>query len=82
MEKTYDFRHVQDDNGGFETDTDTSNQTTDDDSSKSISSTSNHLDDATNNVDQAAHDDSPFTSNAIRDITSDDGTEESTSREN
>jgi hypothetical protein len=40
------------------------------------------LNDNTNHVDQAAHDDSPFTSNAVRDITSDDGTEESTGREN
>ncbi len=77
--RTYNLGHVEDDNGRFETDSDTSNQTTNDDCSESITSTSDHLNNDTDHVDQTSENDSPFATNAIRDITSDDSTEESTS---
>jgi len=80
-ENTHNFRHVENDNGRLETDSDTSNETTNDDSSKGVTSTSDHLDDDTDGIDDTASNDSPFTSNAIGNITSDDGTEESTGRQ-
>lgn len=75
------LRHVQDDNGRLETDTDTGNETTDDDASESITMTSNHLNNNTNSVDEATHDDSPLAADTVGKITSDEGTEEGTAGE-
>ena len=78
----YDFRHVQDDNGGLKSDTETSNHTTANNKSERITThTREHLDHDTGDVDAATKDDSPFSANSLRDITSDDCTEESPSRQ-
>jgi hypothetical protein len=74
--------HVENDDSGLETDTETSNETTDNDASKRITVTSDHLDNNTNAVDSATHDDSPLATHAVGKITSDQGTEEGTAREN
>lgn len=74
--------HVENDNSRLETDTDTSNETTDDDASQRVTVTSDHLDDNTDSVDNATIDDSPLATNAVGKITSDEGTEEGTAREN
>jgi hypothetical protein len=81
--ETYDLGHVQNDDGGFETNTDTSNQTTSDNSAKGGTDfrTSEHLNDHTDEVDDAATDDGPFATDEICHITSDDGAEESTAGE-
>lgn len=89
--------HVQDDNGGLETDTDTGNSTT---SNQKIAAGSSNLqndtwrarvslDNAiarkmslTNDVDHAAHDDGPLAANHVGDVTGQDGTHEGTSRKN
>ena len=77
------FAHVQDDDGRFETNTETSNKTADDDDSQVTTSaarnTSDHLDNNTDCVDEAAHDDSPFSTNDFSDVATNDSTEESTS---
>lgn len=79
---THNFTHVQDDDSTFETNTKTSNQTTSNNDTQGVATdASDHLDDHTDHVDEAAHDDSPFATDALGDITSDDGTEEGTSRE-
>ena len=78
---TYNLRHVQDNNGGFETDTHTSNETTDNDNSESISKTSEHLNDYSDHVDGASENNSPFTAHAVSNITSGDSTKECTGRE-
>ena len=78
MVATYNLRHVQDNNGRLETDTDTGNETTSDDASKRITMTSNHLDNNTEAVDDATSNDSPLAADAVSDITGDDSTEEST----
>lgn len=74
-----DLRHVQNDNGGFETDTETGDETTSNNQTKTVRG---NLKNNTDHVDSATHDDSPATTNGISDITSDDGSEESTGREN
>ena len=79
---TYNLGHVENDDSGLETDTETSNETTDNDASKSVTVTSDHLDNDTNAVDHATHDDSPLATHAVGKITSDQGTEEGTTREN
>ena len=73
-----DLRHVKNDNGGFETDTETGNETTSNDQTKTVGS---DLENDTNDVDHATDDDSPTTTNGVSDITSDDGSEEGTGRE-
>lgn len=75
------LRHVQNDNGRLETDTDTGNETTDNDASKSITMTSNHLNNNTNSVDKATSNDSPLATHAVSKITSDEGTKEGTAGE-
>lgn len=75
---TYNLRHVQNDDSGLETDTDTGNETTDNDGSKWITSTSDHLDDNTDGVDQAADDNSPLATNKVGDVAGNDSTKEGT----
>lgn len=48
---TYDFRHVQNDNGTLEADTETSHKTASDDQTESVARTSAHLNANTNSVD-------------------------------
>lgn len=81
MVATYNLRHVQDNNGRLETDTDTGNETTSDDASKRITMASNHLDNNTEAVDDATSNDSPLAADAVSDITGDDSTEEGTAGE-
>lgn len=73
-----DFRHVKNDDSRLEANTETSNETAGDDSSESITSTSDHLNNHTDAVDDAAHDDSPFSPNAISQVTGNQSTEECT----
>ena len=80
---THDFTHVQNDNSRLETSTKTSNQTTSNNDTEGITaSASNQLDDNTNSINNAADDDSPLATNHIGHITSDQCTEESSSRQN
>jgi hypothetical protein len=74
-----DLGHVQNDNGGFETDTETSNETASNDQTKTVGG---DLENDTDDVDKTTDDDSPATTDGVGDITSDDGTEEGTGREN
>jgi hypothetical protein len=74
-----DLGHVQNDNGRFETDTETGNETTSNDQTKTVGS---DLENDTDNVDETTNDDGPATTDGVGDITSDDGTEEGTGREN
>jgi hypothetical protein len=71
--------HVQNDNGRFETDTETGDETTSNDQTKTVRG---DLKNDTDNVDSATDDDSPTTTDGVGDITGDDSTEESTGREN
>lgn len=80
--ETYNLRHVQDDNGRLETDTNTGNETTSDDASEGITMTSDHLNNNTKAVDDATSNDSPLAADAVSDITGDDSTEEGTAGEN
>lgn len=82
MGRTHNLGHVQDDNGRLETDTKTSNETTDDDSGKGITRTSNHLDNDTKHVDKAASDDGPLSANSIGDISGDNSAQEGTQGQN
>ena len=83
VRRTHDFTHVENDDGRFETDTKTSNDTSSDNGTKGIDlRTSDHLNNDTDQVDQAAHNDSPFTTNSLSDVTSDESSKESTSGEN
>lgn len=79
--KTHNLRHVQDNNGRLETDTDTSNQTTGDNGSQSIALASNHLNDNTDAVDDTTADDGPLSANAIGKVTSDQGAKEGAARQ-
>mgnify|MGYP006953142671 CR=1 FL=1 len=73
-----DLRHVQNDNGGLETDTETGDETTSNDQTKTVRG---DLENNTDDVDKAADDDSPATTDGVSDITSDDGAEEGTGGE-
>lgn len=80
---THDFTHIQNDNSRLETRPNTSNQTTSNNDTEGITaSTSNQLDDNTNSINNAAYDDGPLATNDIGHITSDQCTEESSSRQN
>lgn len=80
---THNFAHVQNDNGGFETNTNTSDQTTSDDNAKSVTrNTGDHLNNNTNCVDKTASNHSPFSADHVSNVTSGDGTKEGTSGEN
>lgn len=79
---THNLRHVQNDNGGLETDTDTGNKTTGDDSSEGVAGASDHLDDHTEHVDSAAIDDSPLAAEMVGEIAGNEGTEEGSAGEN
>lgn len=72
------LRHVENDNGGDETDTDTSNETTGNDGAESGRVVGNHLDNNTDSVDDASGNDSPLAAHPISEITSDESTEEGT----
>ena len=73
-----DLRHVQNDNGRLETDTETGNETTSDNQTKTVGG---DLENNTDDVDSATDDDSPATTDGVSDITGDDSTEEGTGRE-
>lgn len=70
--------YSQDDNGRDETDTETSNETT---SYHDTEASGSSLKDTTDDEDEAASDDGQTTADEIGDITSNDGTEEGTSRQ-
>jgi hypothetical protein len=70
--------HVQNDNGRDETDTETSNDAT---SSHKTKTSRGALEDTSDGEDTATQDDGEPTTNEICEITSDDGAEESTSRQ-
>lgn len=72
-----DLRHVENDDGGDETDTETCNETT---SNKETKSVGGDLENDTDNVDTATSDDSRTTSNNVCHITGDDSAKEGTSR--
>lgn len=76
--RTYNLRHVQNDNGRLETDTETGNQTTGNNGAKSVFGRGNHLDNDSEHVDATADDDGPLSANPVGNITSDQGTEEGT----
>jgi hypothetical protein len=79
---TYNLRHVENDDGRLETDTDTSNHATCNNGPKGVLLAGDHLDYDTDHVDKAAEDDSPLTADPVGKITSDDSTEEGAAREN
>lgn len=72
------LRHVQNDNGGDETDTETSNETT---SSHDTEASGSGLEDTTNAEDSTTHDDGDTATDEISDITSHDGAKEGTGRQ-
>lgn len=90
------LRHVQNDDGGLETDTETGDDTTSNEESESVrSSLENHTcrslasiqaivawfaEKFTDEVDRAASDDGPLAADHVGDITGDDSTEEGTGR--
>jgi hypothetical protein len=69
------FGHVQDDNGGDETDTKTGNDTT---SNHDTETSGRSLKDATNSENGASENDGKSTSDEISEVTSDNGTEKGT----
>jgi len=73
------LRHVQDDNGGLKTDTDTGDETTSNDQTETSRGS---LKNDTNDVDTATKDDGPLATNDVGGVTSDESTEEGTGREN
>lgn len=80
---TYNLTHVKNDDGTLETDSNTSDDTTTDNYTKSTSpNTSKHLNDNTDDVDKAASNNSPFAANSVGDIASNDSAKEGTSGEN
>lgn len=79
---THNLRHVQNDNGGLEADTDTGNETAGDDCSEGVAGASDHLDDHTEHVDSAAIDDSPLAAEMVGEIAGNEGTEEGSAGEN
>lgn len=79
--EAHNLRHVQNDDGRLEPDTNARDETTGDDHSKRVSKTGKHLNNDTDDVDDTAGDDGPFSTDHVRHITGDDGTEEGTGRE-
>ena len=73
-----DLGHVENDNCGFETDTETSDETTSDNETKTVGS---DLKNDTDDVDEATNDDSVLATEDFGDITGDDSTEKGTGRE-
>ena len=73
-----DFGHVQNDNGGDEADTETSDQATGDQETNDGRSS---LEDDTNDEDGAARDDGRSTTEPVRQITGDERTEEGSGRQ-
>jgi len=73
------FRHVENDDGRDETDTETGNDTTDDDGGETFSS--KHLDDDSDEVDGTTGDDGGPSSDHVGGVTGDDGTKEGTGRQ-
>lgn len=71
-----DLGHVQNDDGGDETDTETSDETT---SSHHTETSGGSLEDTTNAEDGTTEDDGDTATDEVGDVTSHDGTEESTS---
>lgn len=78
------FAHVEDNNGRFETDANASNETTSNDYAQVAATlnSSDHLDDNTEHVDAAAHDNGPLSADDFSHVTTNECTEESTSGEN
>ena len=74
-----DLRHVQDDDGRDETDTETSDKTASNDEAQARRGS---LENDTDDEDEAAEDDGRTTTNPISEITTHKGAEEGTSREN
>lgn len=74
-----DLRHVQDDDGGDEADTETSNETTGNEQTKAAGRS---LKNNTNDEDEAASDDSSTATEPISEVTSDQSTKEGSSGEN
>ena len=74
-----DLRHVHDDGCRYESDTETSNQAT---GNKQAKPTASDLQDDTDDEDTAAEDDSGTATDEISQVTSHDGAEECTGREN
>lgn len=79
--KTHNLRHVQDDDGRLEADTDTSDETTSDDDAEGVAETSDHLDDDTNHVDEAAENDSPLAAHEVGEVAGDESAKEGTARQ-
>jgi hypothetical protein len=73
------FRHVENDDGRDETDTETGNDTTDDDGGETFSS--KHLDDDSDEVDGTTGDDGGPSSDHVGGVTGDEGTKEGTGRQ-
>jgi len=73
MAKTYNFGHVKNDDGGFETNTKTSNETT---SNKETETTRGNLQDDTDDVNDATNDDSITTTNHLSQVTCNESTKE------
>ena len=73
------YGHVQDDNGGDEADTETSDETTSDHDTET---SRRRLKDTSNREDTATGDDGHAASDKVGAVASDDGTEESTAGEN
>lgn len=73
------FRHVENDDGRDETDTETGDDTTDDDGGETFSS--EHLDDDSDEVDGTTGDDSGPSSDHVGGVTGDEGTKEGTGRQ-
>lgn len=71
--------HVQNDDGGNETDTESSNQTT---SNEKTEAGGSSLEDNTNDENEAASNDGGTTTEPVSQVTGDQSTEESTSRQN
>jgi hypothetical protein len=78
---THNLRHVENDNGGFETDAETGDETTDNDGSKRVTSARDHLDDDTDHIDEAAQNNSPFATNEVGDVAGNNSAEEGTARQ-
>lgn len=79
---THNLRHVQDDNGGLETDTQTSNQTTSNDGTKGGRvGRGGDLDDDTKEVDETTDNNSPLAADELGDISSDESSKEGTGRQ-
>jgi len=79
---TYNFAHVENDNGAFETDTNTGDQATSDNQTKTVAGAGGHLEDNAAHVDETADDDGPFTANEVGDIAGDNSAKEGTAGEN